>query len=218
MRLSRGVRVSVLVMLLVAWGLTWWAYPRMPAQMVTHWGLAGQPNDWMPRLWGTLIGPLTLTILALLYFGLIPAIEPWRENLQRFWEVYTQTGLALLLFLLLLHGYTIAWNLGYLWDIRRFIGVLMGLLFAALARLLLHARPNWFIGIRTPWTLSSPWVWRQVHRHGAYTLAAIALLWLLGALWPFLLTVALAATLLWAVGLIAYSYWLYQRKARAGAP
>lgn len=218
MRLSRGVWMSVLMLLLVAWGVSGWAYPRLPAQIVTHWGAEGQPNGWMPRLWGLLIGPGMLTILALLYFGLIPAIEPWRENLQRFWKVYLQTGLGLLLFLLLIHIYTIAWNLGYHWDIRRFVSFLIGLLFAALARLLRHARPNWFVGIRTPWTLSSPWVWRQVHRHGAYALAVVALLWLLGALWPSFLMVALAATLLWAVGLMVYSYWLYQRKARAKAP
>ncbi len=211
MKVSRRIKASLGLILLLAWGITGGAYARLPERMVTHWGFAGQPNGWLPKPWGALIGPLTLTGLILLYYGLIPAIEPWRENLQRFWEVYLQTGLVLSVFFLLVHAYTLAWNLGYPWDIRRFLGVLMGILFLALARLLMHARPNWFIGIRTPWTLSSPWVWRQVHRHGAYSLGVVAGVWLLGALWPALLSVALAATLLWSLGLIVYSYWLYQR-------
>ncbi len=214
MKLSWRMKWSLGLMVLLAWGMTGAAYAQLPDRLVTHWGVTGQPNGWMPKPWGALIGPVALTLIALLYYGLIPAIEPWRENLQRFWDVYLQTGLVLLGFLLLIQGYTLAWNLGYTWDIRRFLGVLMGLLFLALARLLLHARPNWFIGIRTPWTLSSPWVWRQVHRHGAYTLGLVAGIWLLGTLWPTLLIVALAATLIWAVGLIVYSYWLYQ-KARS---
>ena len=215
MRLSRTWKVTLALLTLLTWGVAAWAYPRLPARMATHWGVAGQPNGWMPRLWGALIGPLMVTTIVVLYFWLVPAIEPWRENLQRFWTVYLQTGLALVVFLILVYGYTLAWNLGYPWDIRRFIGVLMGVLFALLARLLSHARPNWFVGIRNPWTLSSPWVWRQVHRHGAYALGVVALLWLLGAVWSALLLVALAATLLWAVGLVVYSYLLYQRKAHA---
>jgi uncharacterized membrane protein len=45
--------------------------------------------------------------------------------------------------------------------------VMMGALFIALGFLLEHAEPNWFVGIRTPWTMSSASVWKKTHHVGA---------------------------------------------------
>lgn len=216
MRLSRRFQGFLFFFLVLVWGGAALVYPYLPEVMATHWGLSGQPDDWMPRIWGVLWGPVLLTLIALLYFYLIPAIEPWRKNLQAFWGEYLQAGWGLLAFLGVIYALTLAWNLGYTWDVRRVVGVGMALLFGILARMLYHARPNWFIGIRTPWTLSSPWVWREVHRRGAHTLALVALFWLLVALWPAALFLALAATMIWAVYLIVYSYWLYRRRMQEG--
>ncbi len=216
MRLSRRFQVFLFLFLVFVWSGAALAYSRLPEVMATHWGLTGEPDGWMPRIWGVLWGPALLTFMALLYFYLIPAIEPWQKNLRAFWREYVQAGWGLLIFLSLMYAHTLAWNLGYTWDVRRVVGVGMALLFAILARLLVHARPNWFFGIRTPWTLSSPWVWREVHRRGARTLALVALLWLLGALWPAALLVAFAATMVWAAYLVAYSYWLYRSRMREG--
>ncbi len=203
------------VYLLALWLVALWAYPRMPAHMVTHWDWQGQPDDWMPRLWGVLLGPGMTTFLAALLFFVVPAIEPWRRNLMAFWDFYVRFAWAVLVFLGAMYGVTLAWNLGYPVRIERVVGLALGLLFLMLVPLLRQARPNWFVGIRTPWTLASPWVWRRVHDVAARTVVGVAALYLAAALWPVLLWAALAATLLWAFGLMVYSYLLYRSRQQA---
>lgn len=217
MKPSRWVIALVGLTILVVVGLALWAYPRMPDPMATHWNLAGQPDGWMPRIWGVLIGPLSVVGVVLLFFGLIPAIEPWRENLQRFWAVYEQAGVALALFLAAVYLVTLLWNLGYPLDLGRVVSVGIGFIFLVMARVLREVRPNWFVGIRTPWTLSSPWVWRRVHEVGAKSMALLGVGFFLAALWPPLMLVALGLTLVWAVGLVVYSYVLYRRRLQEEA-
>jgi uncharacterized membrane protein len=43
---------------------------------------------------------------------------------------------------------------------------LIGALFAMLGNYFQTVRPNYFIGIRTPWTLENEQVWKNTHRLG----------------------------------------------------
>ena len=70
--------------------------------------------------------------------------------------------------MLYIHGLTLAWSLGYQ-DFKMSAAMLpfMGILFIAIGYLLRQAKRNFFIGIRTPWTLSSDTVWDKTHRLGS---------------------------------------------------
>ena len=78
----------------------------------------------------------------------------------------------------------------------------MGILFIALGNVLPRVEPNWFVGIRTPWTLSSDSVWRKTHRTGGWTffLGGCALLiegvTPLGNFWPAMAVTTAAAVLI----------------------
>ena len=216
MKVSRRIWLAVLGLEVALLALALWAYPRLPEAMVTHWGLQGKPDGWMPRFWGVVWGPALTALLALVYYVAIPWLEPWRENLQRFWDLYQKAGLVMLYLLALPYAATLLWNLGYPVDIRRVVGVTLAPLFWVLASLLAQARPNWFVGIRTPWTLSSPWVWHRTHAAAARWMRVLALGYFLAVLWPPLLMAAVGLTLVWAVGVTVYSFLLYRR--RAGEP
>ena len=91
------------------------------------------------------------------------------------------------------------------------------ILFIVLGNVLPRARPNWFVGIRTPWTLSSDRVWERTHRLGGRVLVVggivVALAGLLSSRLAFWTLMATVATL--SVGAMAYSYLLW-RSERGG--
>jgi uncharacterized membrane protein len=74
-----------------------------------------------------------------------------------------------------INGLTIAWNLGYTFSFNFALSPAFGLLFFGLGHLIEKSEPNWFIGIRTPWTLSNPKVWTVVHQKAGigYKIAGI---------------------------------------------
>jgi uncharacterized membrane protein len=93
----------------------------------------------------------------------------------------------------------------------------IALLFLFTSRLLENSRPSWFVGVRTPWTLSSKLVWKKTNALGAKLFKACAVASLLGLFapqyaWLFVVAPALAC----AVALVAYSYVQYGREKKAG--
>ncbi|NMC78094.1 MAG: SdpI family protein, partial [Chloroflexi bacterium] len=87
--------------------------------------------------------------------------------------------------------------------------------FYAIGGLLGKAKRNFFIGIRTPWTLSSDFVWQQTHRRGALLFKIAGVVILVGMLLPqYAMWIMLSACMVAALYTIVYSYWLFQREAR----
>lgn len=195
--------------------VTAWAYPYLPPRMVTHWGLNGQPNGYMPRFWGAWVVPMiSVALAALLWF--LPAIDPRKENYRAFRGVYNAFVVGMVVFLAYVHLLSLAWNLGHPVPIEKALAPALGLLWLGVGVLVQRAQPNWFVGIRTPWTLSSPTVWQKTHRIAApwfYLSGALAL----GALfWLPLLWVSIAVLLLAMVGVTAYSYFAYASEQKRG--
>jgi len=78
--------------------------------------------------------------------------------------------------------------------------------------LLAQARRNWFVGIRTPWTLSSEEVWNKTHKLGALLFKLVAIIILIGVIFPrYSIYFVLIPVLSVAVFLVIYSYTLYTK-------
>ena len=104
---------------------------------------------------------------------------------------------------------------------QRVVPIGVGVLLVVIGNLLPRARPNWFVGIRTPWTLSSDRVWEKTHRIGGQVFVAGGMLIVLGALvmpqWAHV--VLLTVILLCTVTVLIYSYVEWKREQiPAGAP
>jgi uncharacterized membrane protein len=140
-------------------------YPRMPAVVPTHWDAHGRVNGSMPKQWGAFIGPLVgLGMVALL--SVLPRISPDQFSMERFARVWTTivTGLAAFIFVVTV-AITLA-GAGLPVDVARIIAFAIGGLFALLGNFMGKLTPNFFAGIRTPWTLSNDEVWLRTHRLG----------------------------------------------------
>ncbi|MGH9260981.1 MAG: SdpI family protein, partial [Acidimicrobiales bacterium] len=100
------------------------------------------------------------------------------------------------------HALTIANGLGMAVPIERVVPLAIGVLLVFLGNYLARVEPNWFVGIRTPWTLSSDAVWRQTHRTGgpvfvvAGLVVAAAALAPRAAAWPIMIAAIAGASLI----------------------
>lgn len=150
-------------------------YERLPAELWMHWNFQGVPDDTMPKLLGTwLLLALAIGIYAL--FQLLPQFDPLRKNVDRFRSVYNMFALAMVVFMVGLHWFVILWNLGWQFAVGRVVVAGIGGLFAFIGWLLPRTRRNWFLGIRTPWTMSSDRIWEQTHWLGGWLFLAVGVL------------------------------------------
>lgn len=211
---SRSAVVLSLIMISAAVLLSLMVYPQLPEQVASHWNASDQVDGTMPRFWGAFLMPiLALAMLGL--FLIIPAIDPLKANIAQFRRTFNVLIVLLMAFLLYLHGLTIAWNLGYQgFHMSTAMLPAMGLLFIFIGAMLRVAKRNYFVGIRTPWTLSSDRVWDKTHRLGAVLFVVAGILAGLGAFLPGQVAywLVLGPVLLSTLVVLVYSYLLWREE------
>ncbi len=200
-----------LVLLMIAFGA--WAYPMLPDQIASHWNIAGEADGFMGKFWGVLLFPLMTAGIGLL-FALIPKIDPLKKNIEGFRKTYNIFWFSVGLFMAYMFTLSLVWNLGTPFDFSLAIIPAFAVFFYGIGVILERSKRNWFMGIRTPWTLSSDTVWEKTHLLGAKLFKIAGIASLLGLLfeggWRFVaLMVPLACA---ALIPIIYSYVLYRRE------
>src|SRR5712692_9412899 len=156
-----------LVVAAVAVAVSIWAYPSLPPAVATHWNVRGPADGFSSRIVAVSIFPIVVLVMTGL-FNVLPKVDPRRENYGKFLSTYWLIANAVIVFMLIGHGMIIATGLGYTVKIDRPLPIGLGVLFIVLGNYLTRVEPNWFVGIRTPWTLSSDTVWRKTHRTGGW--------------------------------------------------
>jgi uncharacterized membrane protein len=191
------------------------AYERLPEQVATHWGIDGEANGWSSRLHAVLFAP-GLIAIGWALMRVLPRVDPRRRNYDRFGASYALIVNATLTIPFVMHAATLAMALGWPLPMARVACMGVGLLMVVVGNVLPRARSNFFVGIRTPWTLSSERVWERTHRVGGYLFAAAGLVVLAAAALPprWSLPVLLAAVGTATLGSAAYSFLLWSRGVR----
>ncbi|HEX5408700.1 MAG TPA: SdpI family protein [Gemmatimonadaceae bacterium] len=189
-------------------------YARLPAAMITHWGLYGEPNGYSSRP----VGAFVLPAMGLAIWGLmrgLPLIDPRRANYAKFQGTYDLVINLAVTLLVVVHIATLGRALGWpLPDALRTSAAVVGVVTLILGNVLPRARSNWWFGIRTPWTLSSDTVWTRTQRVGGYLFTAAGLITLLSALLPpvasFILLIASVGVA--SLGSVVYSYVVWREE------
>ncbi len=143
-------------------------YAQLPDPMPSHWNAAGEIDGYMSKFWGVWLMPLT-TLGFTLLLAAVPAIDPLKANIEKFRGLYNAFIVGFVFYMLYVYGLTLAASLGYQFSMTYMLLPVVGLLFIGISFLLEKAKRNFFIGIRTPWTLSSDEVWEKTHKLGAQT-------------------------------------------------
>ncbi len=214
---TRATTILVLLMVIAATivGVVLWN--RLPDLMASHWGPNDEVNGYISKFWGVFLMPL-ITLGMLVLFLIIPSIDPLKANIAQFRDVFNLFITLIVAFMVYLYFLTLRWNLGYTdFGISKAMLPALGILFFFVGYMLRKAKRNFFIGIRTPWTLSSDRVWDETHRLGSVLFMISGALAFIGsflggmtAFW-FLFAPLMISTLITLV----YSYLLYQREVKA---
>ncbi|MEX0907117.1 MAG: SdpI family protein [Gemmatimonadota bacterium] len=138
-------------------------YDALPVRMPTHWNIRGEVDGWSPRFWGAFLMPLLAAGLWL-FMPLLRRIDRRGRSYERFDTTFWLVINVLMVFLAVIHVLTLLAALGMNVDVSRTSLVLIGLLFVVFGHQLPRLEPNWWMGIRTPWTMKSDRVWRATHR------------------------------------------------------
>lgn len=192
-----------------------WLYPHMPARVPTHWNARGQINGYMSPLGAVAVPMIAIALLAALTL-LLPVISPRGYEIKPFASVFALVMLAAQM-LVLISALAVLLNAaGHTVQMPLVCMLGIGALFLVIGNYMGKLRKNFFIGIRTPWTLASDLVWERTHRMGGwlFMLAGLAIIAiaLFGASPTWLLGIALAAALIPT----AYSYVIYRRVEARG--
>jgi uncharacterized membrane protein len=186
---------------------------KLPESIPTHWNIHGEPDKFSSKEVGTLMLPLVNFGMYLLLLFL-PKIDPRKRNYNYFGNAYRNIRLALALFMLTLFFITMQWSLGTMLIKSKTILILVFGLMAVLGNFLRTIRSNFFVGIRTPWTLDNAEVWKKTHEHAGklwfyVSLAAMAILLFIRE--EYLLWIVIPSISVLAIYPVVYSYMLFRK-------
>lgn len=210
MEMSKSIAISlVLILLMVA--LSAYFYPQLPDEIATHWNAEGLADNYSSKAVGLSIIPL-ISLMMLGLFAAIPKIDPLASNIKKFMKYYEIMVIGVVAFLAYIHILIISWNLGLKFEMSLTIMPATGFLLIYIGLIIKHAKRNWFIGIRTPWTLSNDDVWDETHKLGSKLFVVLGLVFILSPLLrEYMLYLILISSFVVVSLLVVYSYVLWRK-------
>ncbi|MFA6534128.1 MAG: SdpI family protein [Patescibacteria group bacterium] len=199
----------IIVLIALSAAASVWFYQNMPAIVPIHWGLSGQADGYGSRGFAAFFFPaLILGLYLLLTF--IPNLDPKKNIYAEFKKTYWILRLTFILFFILIYFTASLVGVGYNLPVGQIVCGGIGLLFIIIGACLTKIKPNWFVGIRTPWTLSDDIVWEKTHRLGGklFMLAGLGFIASITLPAGWNLGLGLGVTFLAIIITVVYSYWL----------
>lgn len=211
----RKSEITILGIILLSFIISIYFYPQMPEKIASHWNGQGQVDGYMSKFWGLFLMPFIFVGLALLLVA-IPRIDPLRANIEKFRKYYDGFIILFFVFMLSIHfQLVILWNTGIEISPNVTFPIGFGFLFFYIGILCENAKRNWFIGIRTPWTLSNDVVWDKTHKIGGKLFKIAGVVALFGIFFQkYTLFFILVPVILVAAYTIIYSYVEYQKEMK----
>lgn len=190
-------------------------YSSLPDVVPTHWNIRGEADGWGPKAMAAFLFP-GIMILLLGLFRILPWLSPKHFELDSFRSTYGWIITLVIGLFVYIHVLALLPGLGYTMRIdRAILGGIM-LFFIFLGNLLGKVQRNFFVGIRTPWTLANDRVWADTHRVGAWAFVATGVIGLLVVLAGASPLVPIALILVSSLGIVVYSLVRYKQLERRG--
>lgn len=201
----------LLILGLLSFGITLLVYPNLPSQVPLHWNTAGEVDSYGTKMVSLLMGALPVGLYFMMVY--LPRIDPKRENYAKHQGAYWMMQSAIILLFIALHWVTIAIAMGYDLNVSRLVTIGIGVLFMIIGNYMTQLRHNYFVGIKTPWTLANEEVWRKTHRVGGVVFVLTGILMGISTFLPKVLRGPLLVFIIFALvgGLFGYSYLIYRK-------
>ncbi|MGE6547666.1 SdpI family protein [Bacillus mycoides] len=203
--------IILILITCIAWAFAW---PNLPDTMIIHWGTEGA-NGFTSKLNAMLL-LLGIMIFTYILLTVTPKIDPKKKNYDKFSRSYMIMNYSVLVVLFLVNMLVMGVGLGYDIPMNSTPYIIVGLLFIVIGNYLPQCKPNYFVGIKTPWTLSNEEVWRKTHRFSGKVFVVLGVIMMLSifapAAWKAFLIIGI---IIGAVGLtMGYSYVAYKKELK----
>jgi len=215
LKLSFKTEILPVLIIVMALVMSLYFYMNFPDKVASHWNFAGQVNGYMNRAGGAFFMPVLLMGMYMLFL-VLPVIDPKRERYTEFDQYYRLFRTAIMTTFLVVYAAMGLFNLGYPIQISTVVSGSIGILFVVLGSFMRKIKNNWFMGIRTPWTLSSEKVWNKTHQAGGWLFVIYGIVIMITPYLPQFLGVSLfiAGAVMMVLGTTVYSYWLYRQEKK----
>lgn len=149
----------ILLMPFVASAILW---DDLPDVVPTHFNIQGEADDYGPK-WMTAIMIPAIGLATYFMLIFLPAIDP-KKRIESNQKPIAAIRIYTSLFMVGIYAFVMSITLGSAIDLVDYLFAAVGLFFMIIGNYLNSVKPNYFIGVRTPWTLENPEVWRLTHR------------------------------------------------------
>ena len=183
MRHNHILDVIIILLVLVSFGMAFYFYQALPDKIATHWNADGIADGFGGKDIGLFLIPI-IGIFIIILFVFLPRIDPLKSKVGDYSPLMKKIGILALTFLVYLHGAIIYSNLRYKFSMTSAIAPGFAFLFIGIGFFLKKTKRNWFLGIRTHWTMSSDTVWQKTHALGSKLFILSGALTLLGLIFP----------------------------------
>ncbi|MGN5649163.1 SdpI family protein [Bacillus sp. Brlt_9] len=202
----------LIALTIIAWYIAW---PHLPGEVPSHINVSGEVDGYMSKM-GMMILDVAVMLFIYVLAITLPKLDPKYANYGKFSKAYMMMTGAILLFLFASNMMGLANALGYNIPIGIAVNIMVGILFVVIGNYMQQCKPNFFMGIKTPWTLSSEEVWRKTHRLGSKIMMiggiAIMISAFLPGMWKIISLLSVTAVLV--VGTMVYSYVAYKKELK----
>lgn len=210
-------RMIVLALIAAAFAATLVFWPQLPERVPIHFNMDGDVDGWTTKGVGLFLNPLLmLAIFAL--FEVLPHASPRGYEISANTRAYAAIELVTIAFMLAVQGFILATALGRRVPVGALAPFAVGVLLVVIGNYLGKVSRNFFVGIRTPWTLANEDVWYRTHRLGGRLFVIAGLLVMIAAPFGGRAAVVMMLTVVGAVAAITIAYsWIIYRRLDAAA-
>jgi uncharacterized membrane protein len=193
-------------------------YNNLPEKVALHFGADGQPDRYGDKseLWTPILIMMLVALVTYLIVTNIGKIDPKKQTLQS-QELMQKLGLTIVCFVSILTMYIVYSS--YNSTDGKLVFIMLGLFFAAIGNFMNNIKPNYFVGLRLPWTLENEDNWRKTHHlasklwvSGGLIIAVLAIFITPGLMSKILVAIIIPMVLIPSV----FSYRHYQKSSNKG--
>lgn len=209
------MKKHVLPIIIIASTIILWLifYNRLPGEVPIHWNASGEIDGYATKFNAMLmsIGTMVLIYLVLVF---IPRIDPKKSNYKYFSKGYSIINLSTLLLFFVINILMILAGLNYKVNVNIVIPILVGITFIVIGNYMPQMKTNYFVGIKTPWTLNDENNWKQTHRFGGKAFIIGGLLFIFSIFLPArFVDISYPIILVILLSPIVYSFILFKKKS-----
>nr|WP_166176976.1 SdpI family protein [Altererythrobacter segetis] len=213
---NKGLLIASLIVVSLMAGFAFYAASLLPAgaQLPTHWGPAGNPDSFANALPALLMMPGIMLLISA-FFAAVPYLDPLQDKLEGSQPLLRTVWIGMLALLPVIEVFNAAPAFG--WPMPNSVRLIsVGLLLMVIGNALPKSRPGFFVGIRTPWTITDTDNWIATHRLGGKLMVLGGLVIALSALIPLAGQIRVAVFFVTIAAMVVpplvYSWWFWRRK------